>query len=82
MNDAADIELRLFAILHTYVSAKSTISLESRIVADLNLTSDDATQLALDLESQFKVRIPREKWRSVYTVKDLVDLLSQYAGSE
>ncbi len=82
MNDTTNVELKVLEILKTYVPAKSKISLDSKIISDLKLTSDDATQLALDLESQFKVRIPRDKWRSVHTVKDLVDLLSQYGRSD
>jgi acyl carrier protein len=81
MSNATNVESQVFEMLQKYSPKKDGFTFDSKIIADLRLTSDDATQLALDLESQLKVRIPRQKWRDVHTVKDLIDLVSQYSAT-
>jgi acyl carrier protein len=64
--------------LQTYVGRGVALHLDARISDDLKLISDDATQLALDLEQKFKVRIPSDQWRAVHTVRDLIAVLDAH----
>lgn len=76
-SDSNDVERKIRNALQTYLPGKANISLDSKLITDLKLSSDDVTQLALDLEAQLEVCIPRKMWRTVHTVNDLISLLSK-----
>jgi len=62
----------VWELVQTYVPKNTAINLNSRIIADLKLCSDDATQLALDLERMLNVKLSQSEWNNVYTVRDVI----------
>jgi acyl carrier protein len=74
----AETELVVFQTLQIYVDRGVALHLDASIIDDLKLISDDATQLALDLERKFNVRISRDRWRAVHTVRDLIAVVDAH----
>jgi acyl carrier protein len=64
--------------LSTYTRKGAVITTEATIIGDLKLTSDDATQFALDLEAKLKTKIPRDEWRRAITVGDVTRLFEKH----
>ena len=62
MNTGRTVESIAMEALRIYLPRGATILPDSMLIQDLGLSSDDATQLALDLEVKLGVRIPRDRW--------------------
>ncbi|MDR3602829.1 MAG: phosphopantetheine-binding protein [Desulfosporosinus sp.] len=60
----------MFTIRHL-LKKGSKISLESRLVADLNLDSLDLLMILSDLEDEFNITIAEEDLKGVVTVNDI-----------
>lgn len=73
----AEIHDDVFDVLRTCCPGRA-IREDMRLIADLKLASDDATAMALELERTYKVNIARPEWRSVLTVRDVIDLLVRH----
>ena len=59
----------------TGVSAEA-IRAEDRLVEDLKVTSDDLSFVFVpEVERQLGLRVRTERWRSVHTTQDAIDLL-------
>ncbi len=75
------IEKATIRIVMTLIPKGHPIYLSSRIIEDLKMLSDDATAMALDLEREFKTKVPRKEWREVYTLLDVVNLIDKHINS-
>lgn len=80
MRDASAIEAGVLTILQSWVPSDTQINKDDKLVADLGL-SYDATDVALDLERRFQVRIPRDEWSNVWTVQELINLFCRHVGT-
>ena len=72
------IEEEVFAVLRTLTPRGTLIERHHKLLADLHLLSDDATAMALDLEREFHVKVPRSEWENVFTVQDVIELLCRH----
>lgn len=61
---------------------EENISMDSDLVADLNLDSLDLVDLALSVEQVFGFEFTDEQLREVKTVKDVVDIIESYLYSK
>ena len=61
---------------------KNNITLESSLYEDLELDSIDAVDLIVQLQSITKRKLSPEEFRSVRTIKDVVDIISKVMESE
>ncbi|ASG68887.1 acyl carrier protein [Francisella halioticida] len=61
---------------------KGDISLESSLYEDLELDSIDAVDLIVQLQSITKRKFSPEEFKSVRTIKDVVDIISKVMESE
>ena len=52
---------------------------DSKIIKDLRLISDDASEVIMILEKRTGANPPIDAWREVYTVDEMIDLLLKYA---
>jgi acyl carrier protein len=52
---------------------------DSKIIKDLRLISDDASEVIMVLEKATGAKPPIDAWREVYTVDEMIDLLLKYA---
>jgi acyl carrier protein len=80
MPDRMEIEHEVFRVLRTLVPRGTAIEVHDRLIEDLKFLSDDATAMALDLEKEFKVFIPRAEWANVATVEDTIRLLVKHTA--
>ena len=80
MPNVAEIEEEVFKVLRTLTPRGTVIKRDQRLIADLKLLSDDATEMALDLERKYRVKIPRPEWGLVSTVQDVIDLLARHVA--
>jgi acyl carrier protein len=78
MKNDNSIAMVVHETLSTYTRKGAVITGEANIIRDLKLTSDDATQFALDLEAKLKTKIPREEWRRAITVGDVTRLFEKH----
>jgi len=60
---------------------EAAVSLEASLKDDLNIDSLAAVELALELESEFGVRIEDDELTKLETVKDVVDILNRKMNS-
>lgn len=60
---------------------EAAVSLEASLKDDLNIDSLAAVELALELESEFGVRIEDDELTKLETVKDVVDILTRKMNS-
>lgn len=60
---------------------EAAVSLEASLKDDLSIDSLAAVELALELESEFGVRIEDDELTKLETVKDVVDILNRKMNS-
>ena len=76
-----DIFLDVSRELHALFDiAEKDITLDARLYEDLDLDSIDAVDLVVRLQEITKKRIQPEQFKSVRTVKDVVDAVAELAG--
>ena len=56
------------------------ITLDARLMDDLNADSLTVVEITLALEERFNLSIPDEQWEKVSTVRDLFELLAELLG--
>ena len=78
MVTVTEIEEEVFKSLRSLRPLGTIINRDQRLIADLNLQSDDATAMTIDLKRKFRIRISNEEWESVLTVQDVIDLLARH----
>jgi len=61
--------------------AEQDITLEARLYEDLDLDSIDAVDLIVRLQEITKKRIKPDQFKSVRTVKDVVDAVEELVGN-
>lgn len=77
-----EIEDEVFCVLRTLVPKTWPIQKNSALLSELELLSDDATAMILDLERRFRLNIPPEGWSTVATVQDVIDVVARYSNIE
>ncbi len=71
------MEEKLIELISNYQGIeKDSISLDSKLINDLGLSSYDIVDLACQIEDEFGKEIPDDKIRGLQTVQDIVDLLN------
>lgn len=70
------MEEKLIELISNYQGIeKESISLDSKLINDLGLSSYDVVDLACQIEEEFEKEIPDDKIRSLQTVRDILELL-------
>lgn len=72
-----DVSRELHALFDV---AEKDITLEARLYEDLDLDSIDAVDLVVRLQEITKKRIKPDQFKSVRTVKDVVDAVEELVG--
>lgn len=62
---------------HQLDIAEESITMESRLIEDLNADSLDVVELIMDLEQQYGVEIPDDELPNFHTVGDIVNYLNK-----
>lgn len=63
-------------IVSNYVDVElDDITRESRLLADLGLTSLDLVMIADEIEKEFNIELPAKLYSSIKTVGDLIDYI-------
>lgn len=63
-------------IVSNYVDVElDDITRESRLLADLGLTSLDIVMIADEIEKEFNIELPAKLYSSIKTVGDLIDYI-------
>lgn len=75
-NRVKDLLVDMFELKET------DISMDARLVQDLDLDSIDAIDMVVKLQELTGKRVEEEALRKVRTVKDIVDLVESYIGSK
>lgn len=71
---------KIFAILAEAAGVSaSEISEETRLVADLGLSSFDLADIVVAAEDEFGISVPDEKFPEIQTVGDVVRVISEVA---
>jgi len=78
MVTVTEIEEEVFKSLRSLRPLGTIINRDQRLIVDLNLQSDDATAMTIDLKRKFRIRISNEEWGSVLTVQNVIDLLARH----
>lgn len=78
MTNKEEIKEIVFQVISGYVAKNIEIHTYQNLGDDLELLSDDQTFMALDLERKLRVKIPRDEWKKVFTVQDVVDILIRH----
>ena len=78
MTIASEIENEVFRVLRTLMPRGVAIGIDQKLIADLNLASDDGTAMIIEMERKYRVKIPRREWGRVLTVQDVIDLLVRH----
>ena len=78
MVTVTEIEEEVFKSLRSLRPLGTIIKRDQRLIVDLNLQSDDATAMTIDLKRKFRIRISNEEWGTVLTVQDVIDLLARH----
>ena len=78
MATVTEIEEEVFKSLRSLRPLGTIINRDQRLIVDLNLQSDDATAMTIDLKRKFRIRISNEEWGTVLTVQDVIDLLARH----
>lgn len=72
------IKERLISELRKRAPKGILINGDSKIIDDLRLISDDATEVVLVLQKATGAKPPTDAWLGVHTVDEAVDLLWEY----
>lgn len=78
----AKVQLKVMDLLRTYLPKNIIISLDARLISDLKLDSDDASQFALDLEKIFSVKLSQIEWGNIFTVRDVINQLEKHVDAQ
>ena len=78
MKSKDEIREQVFLILQKKSSKGVEVSGASRIIEDLLLTSDDATEVILSLERSTGSKPPIQEWKKVFIVDEMINLLTKY----
>jgi acyl carrier protein len=78
MNENKAVQEAVYEVISGYLPKNVKITSEQHLGADLKLCSDDQSFVAMDVEKALGVRIPRTEWCKVFTVQDMINLLSRY----
>lgn len=70
----------VISTVQEYRRRKSRPAVNSRLIQDLNLASDDATSIVITLERRFSLKGSQDEWARVSTIADVVDLISALLG--
>ena len=70
-----ELRERVFTRISSYLPKGTAVSAELALVDDLHLLSDDQSFIAIGLEKELGIRVPRNEWRRVSTVQDVIDTL-------
>jgi acyl carrier protein len=73
-----DVESAVLGVLRSLAPDIPHIAMEHRLIKDLKLVSDDDAQAIVDVQWKFRVKIPAKEWRSVETVRDMVDVFCKH----
>ena len=80
INTREAITTELVRVLEKVRGTKaSPITLNTHLITDLHLLSDDATEVCLMMQDKTGIKPPREEWAKVGTVGDVIDLLVKHA---
>lgn len=71
--DKTDILNRVISLLATVSATEGNIDANSELINDLEISSMDVLFLVSSLEEEFKISIPEERIRKMFTVADVVD---------
>ncbi len=75
MNNEKYYEAVLTAIVEFKEIPVESVSLDQRLMRDLNFTSFETITLIGELETKFNTRIPQRKLQKIVTVEDLINIL-------
>lgn len=75
--DRDSIQHVVFGVLQTLVPRNTQIRARDRLIEDLQLTSDDATAMAIELEARFNASVHPTRWRTVFTVEDVIEVFNR-----
>lgn len=73
----SEIEQIVLSELKTLLPRGAAIDWDDRLIADLELLSDDATAMGLGVQRRLGIRVDQSRWRTVNTVRDVVDALEE-----
>jgi acyl carrier protein len=65
-----------------FLKESENVALQHSLSKDLGIVSDDLTDLCLRLEYCFDVKPPRDEYRSIKTVSDLIALFEKYRAQQ
>ncbi len=74
-------ELIKSALIELFEIDAAEINLEASIAEDLDLDSIDAVDLIVHLQRQTEIKIKPEEFKSVRTVRDVVEVVSNLVGT-
>lgn len=73
--DVKEVKEKVFEMIALSSESEIQINEETSLYEDINLASIEVYVLLHDLEKQFRVKIPAEELRKVYTAGDLYSLV-------
>jgi hypothetical protein len=74
------VEEVVLQVIGDIVGKKCNFTLYSKVVSDLNISSDDLSMYFVpELERRLGVRVPLHEWRTVETGNDVCTLLRKYS---
>lgn len=71
------VEAEVLRALRLALPPGRPIAPGDRFIEDLGIGADAATRIAWDIEAVLGVDIPRDEYRSVFTVEALIDLIDR-----
>ena len=78
MTSRDEVRQVVLRALVTAVGRGRPVLPSDRLIEDLGIDADAATRIAWDVENTLGVDIPRDEYRAVLTVEELVDLVDRH----